>query len=147
MDVTSLVHSHHLNRERVLAVLAKHFVRDTKTRLAQSKQKGRSSKGKEEGEEFSWAEDGFIRTLQRRVRAALGDDRRPTAEMRALVWLTLLAWAASFLAMCLVRTHARLAALAAGFFLYGLLGIGHNGMHTVRKADRGGLGMDVGPRF
>lgn len=132
MDVTPLVHSHHLNRERVLQVLGKYKVRNTKQQVVH--------------EEFTWEEDGFLRTLQRRTRAVLGDTRRdrgPTTEMRVLVWLMLLAWTVSFLATCFLRTDSWTPALVAGFFLYGLLGIGHTGMHTVRQA-RGGrqAGMD-----
>lgn len=133
MDVTALVESHHLNQPLVQQVLSKYYVRHTQA-AAQAAGKGKGKgKGAEAVEDFSWAEGGFIRTVQRRTLALLGETRAargPSMEMRVIVWLTLLAWAVAFGAMCVVRASTWLPALVAGFFLYGLLGIGHNGMHT-----------------
>lgn len=139
MDVTALVESHHLNQRLVQQVLSKYYVRHTQAAQAAAKGRGKSTasssaaKGAEAMEDFSWAEDGFIRTVQGRTLTALGETRAargPSTEMRVIVWLTLLAWAVAFGATCVVRASTWLPAVLAGFFMYGLLGIGHNGMHT-----------------
>lgn len=124
-DATAAFEAHHLDGPRVEAVLQQYYVRDV-------------VEGEfEYGDRFTYAEDGFWRTLRRRVLEHLRKEAGPgcttqeataaTVSMRAACAIVLMQYTA---AHSLARsTGSALAAALAGFFLAGCWGVGHNFMH------------------
>lgn len=78
---------------------------------------------------YIWAEDGFYKTVKRRVCAALKPEGGwgPTLQMHLLCALAVTLWAAAFALLCWHPSAA--AAVLAGLALYPLFGVGHNFFH------------------
>eukprot|EP00927_Polykrikos_kofoidii_P014239 TRINITY_DN16231_c1_g1_i1.p1 TRINITY_DN16231_c1_g1~~TRINITY_DN16231_c1_g1_i1.p1 ORF type:complete len:526 (+),score=92.67 TRINITY_DN16231_c1_g1_i1:33-1610(+) len=128
-DVTQGVEAYHLDYAKVEAVLRAHYIRDV---------------GEGEfahGDRFTFAENGFFRTLRRRLlvrlKSQVGPDAStveatgPTLSMRAACTAILAQFAG---AHCLARnTGSWVAAAIAGCFQVGLWGVGHNFMHQSEK--------------
>ena len=87
-----------------------------------------------------WDDDGFYRTLKRRVLAKLGPEPSARAPTAGFLWLcrgVLAAWAGCLAGMCACDGwRAWACAVGAGLLLHALMGVGHNFFH---QADSVGL--------
>ena len=112
--------------QAVDAVLGKCFVKNAPR-----------AKEAEAAPRFTFADDGFYKTLKRRATNILGTSMSghgPTPEMVSVARTMLLAWLACFAAMCFApRWTSLFAAAVAATFLHALMGVGHNFFHQANS--------------
>lgn len=96
------------------AVLKKYYVKDVERPQVNTR--------------FTWAEDGFYKTLKRRAAEVLKDQPHgPTVFMQAVYGVILTAWACCFAAACVSGSWRFL--ILSALLLHPILGIGHNSLH------------------
>lgn len=139
-DATAAFEAYHLDGPRVEAVLAKYYVRDV--------QNGEFK----HGDRYSFADDGFFRTLRRRVLEKLtttagrgSSTRTATAATPSMKIACALAVAQAGVLHAMARISGSFLATAlAGAALCGCWGVGHNFMHQAQsKAGLWPYAMDL----
>lgn len=139
-DATQAVEAYHLDGARVEAVLSHYYVRDVK------------SDEFEHGDRFTFEENGFFRTLRRRVLERLRTKAGSVATTREATAATTSMKTASAVAIaqfCALHAFTRssgslLASAFTGISLAGCWGVGHNFMHQAEdKAGMWPYAMDL----
>jgi alpha-ketoglutarate-dependent taurine dioxygenase/fatty acid desaturase len=117
-DITEAFEVHHLNTAKAEAVLKSMYVKDA---------------SEDYTARYQWDDNGFYRTLKRRVRRIFGtrrDGRPDTGPTRFFIGLCIFAIGLHFLCYAaMLKWPGVLTAIIAGFTLQPFHGIGHNALH------------------